>query len=74
MKDLCRLCAKKDGFLKDLLDENNKNILKLLQDFIQIVVCIASNVILLSKSESVFGIRTSSIYFLLLHYLYHFIR
>lgn len=38
MRDLCRLCAKKDGFLKDLLDENNKNILKLLQDFIQIVV------------------------------------
>lgn len=40
VKDLCRLCAKKDEFSKDLLDESNRNILKLLQDFIQIIVSI----------------------------------
>lgn len=39
VKDLCRLCASKDEFCKDILDENNKNILKLIKDFIQIVVC-----------------------------------
>ncbi|KAJ8736375.1 hypothetical protein PYW08_007031 [Mythimna loreyi] len=38
LKDLCRLCAKKDEFSKDLLDESNRNVLKLLQDFIQIII------------------------------------
>ncbi|KAJ0182533.1 hypothetical protein K1T71_001902 [Dendrolimus kikuchii] len=38
LKDLCRLCAQKDEFSKDLFDENNKNILKVIQDFIQIIV------------------------------------
>ncbi|KAG6440546.1 hypothetical protein O3G_MSEX001327 [Manduca sexta] len=37
-KDLCRLCANKDEFSKDLLDESNKNILKLIKDFVQIVI------------------------------------
>lgn len=38
--DLCRLCAKKvfDDFSKDLLDESNRNVLKLIQDFVQIMV------------------------------------
>ncbi|XP_047526781.1 zinc finger protein 43-like [Vanessa atalanta] len=38
IKELCRLCAKKDEFSKDLKDENNKNILKMIQDFMQIPV------------------------------------
>ncbi|KAM3967485.1 LOW QUALITY PROTEIN: uncharacterized protein ACR2FA_010062 [Aphomia sociella] len=38
LKDLCRLCSKKEEIAKDLLDENNKNVLKLIQDFIQITV------------------------------------
>ncbi|XP_047023687.1 zinc finger protein 391-like [Helicoverpa zea] len=38
VRDLCRLCAKKDEFSKDLLHENNRNVLKLLQDFIQITI------------------------------------
>ncbi|CAB3239980.1 unnamed protein product [Arctia plantaginis] len=38
MKELCRLCAKKNDFSKDLLDESNRNVLKLIQDFIQIIV------------------------------------
>lgn len=38
VKDLCRLCAKKDEFSKDLLDESNKNVLKSIQDFIQIII------------------------------------
>ncbi|XP_075972574.1 uncharacterized protein LOC142974257 [Anticarsia gemmatalis] len=38
LKDLCRLCAKKDDFSKDLLEESNRNVLKLIQDFIQIMV------------------------------------
>ncbi|CAH2102537.1 unnamed protein product [Euphydryas editha] len=36
IKELCRLCAKKDEFSKDLKDEDNKNILKMIQQFIQI--------------------------------------
>lgn len=36
--DLCRLCAKKDEFSKDLLEENNKNLLILIRDFMQITV------------------------------------
>lgn len=38
LKDLCRLCAQKDEFLKDLFDDNNKSVLKLIQDFIQIII------------------------------------
>lgn len=38
--DLCRLCAKKHDFLKDLLDENNKSILDLIKNFTQINVSI----------------------------------
>ncbi|XP_073957698.1 uncharacterized protein [Choristoneura fumiferana] len=37
-KDLCRLCAKKDEFSKDLLEENSKNLLNLIRDFMQITV------------------------------------
>ncbi|CAH0724860.1 unnamed protein product, partial [Brenthis ino] len=38
IKDLCRLCAKKDEFSKDLIDDSNKNVLKMIQEFIQIPV------------------------------------
>ncbi|XP_045496111.1 zinc finger protein 708-like [Colias croceus] len=38
-KKLCRLCAKKEQVLKDLNDENSKNILKMIQDFVQIAIC-----------------------------------
>ncbi|XP_041975635.1 zinc finger protein 718-like [Aricia agestis] len=38
MKDLCRLCGSKDEFLKDLKDENNKNILDMIKELLQIVV------------------------------------
>ncbi|XP_060807842.1 zinc finger protein 660 isoform X3 [Amyelois transitella] len=38
VKDLCRLCAKREDLSKDLLDSNNKNVLKLIQDLIQITV------------------------------------
>ncbi|XP_059051047.1 zinc finger protein 626-like [Achroia grisella] len=34
----CRLCAKKEELLKDLLDVNNKSVFKSIQDFIQIAV------------------------------------
>lgn len=40
IKKLCRLCAKNEHVLKDLNDENNKNILKIIQEFIQIAVSI----------------------------------
>lgn len=36
VKELCRLCGKKDDFSKDLKDEDNKNILKMIQEVIQI--------------------------------------
>lgn len=38
VNDLCRLCAKKHAFLKDLLDENNKTIMDLIRNFTQINV------------------------------------
>lgn len=41
IKELCRLCAKKDEFSKDLVDEANKNVLKMIQEFIQIPVILA---------------------------------
>ncbi|XP_026319861.1 zinc finger protein 660-like isoform X2 [Hyposmocoma kahamanoa] len=41
--DLCRLCAKKHDFLKDLLDENNKSILDLIKNFTQINVVECDN-------------------------------
>lgn len=42
VKDLCRLCAKKvfDDFSKDLLDESNRNVVNILQDFVQIMVSV----------------------------------
>lgn len=40
MKELCRLCAKKKDLSKDLLDESNQIVLKLIQDFIQVIVSI----------------------------------
>ncbi|CAH0592439.1 unnamed protein product [Chrysodeixis includens] len=38
--DLCRLCAKKlfDDISKDLLEESNRNVLKMIQDFVQIMI------------------------------------
>lgn len=38
VKELCRLCGKKDEMSKDLKDEDSKNILKMIQEFIQIPV------------------------------------
>ncbi|CAH4031124.1 zinc finger protein 708-like [Pieris brassicae] len=38
VKKICRLCANKDHVLKDLSEENNKNILKIIQEFIQITI------------------------------------
>lgn len=45
LQELCRLCAAKDEFSKDLLDESNKNVLKMIQDIIQIFVSTVLNVI-----------------------------
>ncbi|RVE44714.1 hypothetical protein evm_010618 [Chilo suppressalis] len=38
IKDLCRLCAKKEDFTKDLFDANNSSALKLIKDLIQIAI------------------------------------
>ncbi|KAL4712737.1 hypothetical protein ACJJTC_008034 [Scirpophaga incertulas] len=38
IKDLCRLCAKKEDFMKDLIDSNNLSVLKIIKDLIQIVI------------------------------------
>lgn len=38
VNDLCRLCAKKHDFLKDLLEENNKSVMDLIRNFTQINV------------------------------------
>ncbi|KAL0851187.1 hypothetical protein ABMA28_007038 [Loxostege sticticalis] len=38
LKELCRLCAKKDDFTKDLFDGNNKSVLKLTKDLVQISI------------------------------------
>ncbi|KPI94859.1 Zinc finger protein 782 [Papilio xuthus] len=35
---LCRLCAKEDEFTKDLLHESNQNLLKLIKEFVHIVI------------------------------------
>ncbi|XP_004930192.1 zinc finger protein 660 [Bombyx mori] len=39
IKDLCRLCATQDEFSKDLLDESNRNVLNLIEDFLRIIIC-----------------------------------
>ncbi|XP_028156080.1 zinc finger protein 235-like [Ostrinia furnacalis] len=38
VKELCRLCAKKDDFTKDLLDVSNRSLLKLTKDLVQISI------------------------------------
>ncbi|XP_039760364.1 oocyte zinc finger protein XlCOF6-like [Pararge aegeria] len=38
IKDLCRLCAKGEGFTKDLMDNSNKNILKMIQEYVHVSV------------------------------------
>ncbi|XP_069359825.1 zinc finger protein 557-like isoform X2 [Maniola hyperantus] len=38
IKDLCRLCAKGEGFTKDLIDDCNKNILKMIQEYVHISI------------------------------------
>lgn len=42
LKELCRLCAKEDEFTKDLLHESNHNLLKLIKEFVHIVVSMPS--------------------------------
>lgn len=46
IKELCRLCAKRDEFSKDLIEESNKSILKIIQEFVQIAVSVHMNYIL----------------------------
>lgn len=38
---LCRLCARKHEFLKDLLDESNKDLFDLIRQYTQIAVSIS---------------------------------
>ncbi|CAK1602017.1 unnamed protein product [Parnassius mnemosyne] len=38
IKELCRLCAKEDEFTKDLLHDSNQNLLKLIKEYVHIVV------------------------------------
>lgn len=38
IKELCRLCAKKDDFTKDLFDASNKSVMKLIKDLVHLTV------------------------------------
>lgn len=49
VKELCRLCAAKDEFSKDLLDDSNKNVLKMIQDIVQIFVSMVETILVTNK-------------------------